>query len=129
MIVERANNKNAWYYKAPRVVQILLTQVIVLFGWVLFRADSIGDAVRMWKNMVGLGATAASDVILSAEIFTPTCIVFMLLAGLLSFWKYRSYDWCIDVSFKKSLIALGLFILATLALFTQSYNPFLYFQF
>ncbi len=129
MIVERANNKNAWYYKAPRVVQILLTQVIVLFGWVLFRADSIGDAVRMWKNMIGLGATAASDVILSAEIFTPTCIVFMLLAGLLSFWKFRSYDWCIDVSFKKSLIALGLFILATLALFTQSYNPFLYFQF
>ena len=129
MIVERANNKNAWYYKAPRVVQILLTQIIVLFGWVLFRADSIGDAVRMWKNMLGLGATAASDVILSAEIFTPTSVVFMALAGLFSFWKYRSYDWCVDVSFKKSLIALGLFILATLALFTQSYNPFLYFQF
>ena len=110
-------------------MQILLTQVIVLFGWVLFRADSIGDAVRMWKNMLGLGATAASDVILSAEIFTPTCVVFMALAGLFSFWKYRSYDWCVDVSFKKSLIALGLFILATLALFTQSYNPFLYFQF
>jgi alginate O-acetyltransferase complex protein AlgI len=129
MIVERANNKNAWYYKAPRVVQILLTQVIVLFGWVLFRADSIGDAVRMWKNMLGLGATAASDVILSAEIFTPTCVTFMLLAGLFSFWKFRSYDWCVDVSFKKSLVVLGLFILATLALFTQSYNPFLYFQF
>ena len=129
MIVERANNKNAWYYKAPRVVQILLTQVIVLFGWVLFRADSIGDAVRMWKNMLGLGATAASDVILSTEIFTPTCVTFMLLAGLFSFWKFRSYDWCVDVSFKKSLVVLGLFILATLALFTQSYNPFLYFQF
>ena len=129
MIVERANNKNAWYYKAPRVVQILLTQIIVLFGWVLFRADSIGDAVRMWKNMLGLGATAASDVILSAEIFAPTCIVFMALAGFFSFWKFRSYDWCVDVSLKKSLIALGLFILATLALFTQSYNPFLYFQF
>jgi alginate O-acetyltransferase complex protein AlgI len=53
----------------------------------------------------------------------------MLLAGLFSFWKFRSYDWCVDVSFKKSLVVLGLFILATLALFTQSYNPFLYFQF
>ena len=129
MIAERANNKNAWYYKAPRVVQILLTQVIVLFGWVLFRADNIGEAWRMWKAMLGLMPVSAFDAVLAAEIFTPTTVLFMALAGLLSFWRFRSYDWCNKVSFKKSLVALALFILATLALFTQSYNPFLYFQF
>ena len=129
MIAERANNKNALYYKAPRVVQILLTQVIVLFGWVLFRADNIGEAWRMWKAMLGLMPVSAFDAVLSAEIFTPTTIAFMLLASLLSFWKFRSYDWCDQVSLKKAFVALGLFVLATLALFTQSYNPFLYFQF
>ena len=129
MIVERANNKNALYYKAPRVVQILITQVIVLFGWVLFRADNIGEAWRMWKAMLGLMPVSGADAILTAEIFTPTCIVFMAVAALLSFWKFRSFDWCNEVKPWKAAVALGLFVLATLALFTQSYNPFLYFQF
>ena len=129
MIVERANNKNALYYKAPRVVQIIITQVIVLFGWVLFRADNIGEAWRMWKAMLGFMPVSGADAILTAEIFTPTCVVFMAVAALLSFWKFRSFDWCSEVKTWKAVVALGLFVLATLALFTQSYNPFLYFQF
>ena len=129
MIAERANNKNALYYKAPRVVQILLTQVIVLFGWVLFRADNIGEAWRMWKAMLGLMPVSAFDAVLATEIFTPTTITFMVIAAFCSFWRFRSFDWCDQVSLKKAFVALGLFVLATLALFTQSYNPFLYFQF
>jgi alginate O-acetyltransferase complex protein AlgI len=129
MIVERANNKNAFYYKAPKLVQVLITQVIVLFGWVLFRADSIGEAWRMWKSMLGFNAVSSADAILSAEIFTPTCLFFMALAALLSFWKFRSFDWCSKVSPVRMAVALAIFIVAILALFTQSYNPFLYFQF
>jgi alginate O-acetyltransferase complex protein AlgI len=129
MIVERANNKNAFYYKAPKLVQVLITQVIVLFGWVLFRADSIGEAWRMWKSMLGFNAVSSADAILSAEIFTPTCLFFMALAALLSFWKFRSFDWCSKVSPVRMAVALAIFIVAILALFTQSYNPILYFQF
>ena len=81
------------------------------------------------KAMLGLMPVSAADAILTAEIFTPTCIVFMAVAALLSFWKFRSFDWCNEVKTWKAAVALGLFVLATLALFTQSYNPFLYFQF
>jgi alginate O-acetyltransferase complex protein AlgI len=129
MIVERANNKNAFYYKAPKLVQVLITQVIVLFGWVLIRADSIGEAWRMWKCMLGFNAVSSADAILSAEIFTPTCLFFMALAALLSFWKFRSFDFCNNVSPVRVALALVIFVVAVLALFTQSYNPFLYFQF
>ncbi len=129
MIVERANNKNALYYKAPRIVQVLITQVLVLFGWVLFRADNISEAWRMWKALLGLSTVSGADAILHAEIFTPSCVSFMVLAAVLSFWKFRSFDWCSKVSPLRVAFALVLFVLATLALFTQSYNPFLYFQF
>jgi alginate O-acetyltransferase complex protein AlgI len=129
MIVERANNKQALYYKLPKVVQLTLTQIIVLFGWVLFRADSIGEAWRMWKCMLGLNAISSADAILSTEIFTPTCLFFMALAALLSFWKFRSFDFCNKVSPLRVAVALVIFVVAVLALFTQSYNPFLYFQF
>ena len=129
MIVERANNKQALYYKLPKVVQLTLTQIIVLFGWVLFRADSIGEAWRMWKCMLGLNAVSTTDAILSAEVFTPSCQFFMALAFMLSFWKFRSYDWCDKVSPQRVAVAMVIFVVAVLALFTQSYNPFLYFQF
>ena len=111
------------------MVQILLTQVIVLFGWVLFRADNIGESWRMWKAMLGLMPVSAFDAVLAAEIFTPTTVLFMALAGLLSFWRFRSYDWCDKVSPYRVAVAFVIFVVAVLALFTQSYNPFLYFQF
>ncbi|PWJ71855.1 MULTISPECIES: MBOAT family protein [unclassified Fibrobacter] len=129
MIVERANNKQAFYAKAPAVVQVLITQVLVLFGWVLFRADNISEAWRMWKSMLGLNAVSGADAILSAEIFTPSCVVFMGLAALLSLWKFRSFDWCSKVNPLRLAVSMIIFVLAILALFTQSYNPFLYFQF
>lgn len=129
MIVERANNKQAFYSRAPKIIQLLITQVIVLFGWVLFRADNISEAWRMWKSLLGLNAVSNVDAILTAEIFTPSCIVFMALAALLSFWKFRSFDWCLAISPRRLAIAMVIFVVAILALFTQSYNPFLYFQF
>lgn len=129
MIVERANNKQSFYAKAPAVVQVLITQVLVLFGWVLFRADNISEAWRMWKAMLGLNAVSGADSILTAEIFTPNCVVFMGIAALLSLWKFRSYDWCSKISPVRLAISLAIFVVAILALFTQSYNPFLYFQF
>ncbi|MCQ2088678.1 MAG: MBOAT family protein [Fibrobacter sp.] len=129
MIVERANNKKTFYNAAPKVVQLVVTQVIVLFGWVLFRADTIGEAWRMWKTMLGLMPVSAFDSVLAAEIFTPTSVLFMVLATVCSFWGFRSYNWCIALKPYRVAVSLGIFVLAILALFTQSYNPFLYFQF
>lgn len=129
MIIERANNRKTFYSAAPRFVQLIITQVIVLFGWVLFRADNIGEAWRMWKTMLGLMPVSAFDGILSAEIFTPTALVFMALAAVCSFWGFRSFNWCISLKPSRVAISMAIFVLAILALFTQSYNPFLYFQF
>ena len=79
--------------------------------------------------MLGMNAVSSADAILSAEIFTPSCLFFMALAFMLSFWRFRSYDWCDKVSPYRVAVAFVIFVVAVLALFTQSYNPFLYFQF
>lgn|SRR5574344_979899 len=129
MLVERANGKHAWYSRAPFIVQVLITQVIVLFGWVLFRAKDIGSAFSMWKSMLGLNSVSLADPLLSAQVFTPTAIVFMILAAVYAFSPIRAYTWCQTVSVPRTVTAFVLFALAVLALFTQSYNPFLYFQF
>lgn len=129
MIVERINGKRALYYKLPRIAQIGITQIIVLFGWVLFRATDLTSAGKMWGAMLGLTAVNPADPILSAEIFTPTAIVFMLLAFIYAFSPLRAFDWCQKISIPRTITAFALFAFAVLALFTQTYNPFLYFQF
>ena len=129
MIVERVNGKRALYFKFPRLAQVLLTQVIVLFGWVLFRAADISSALKMWKSMLGLSAVNPADPILFAEVFTPTSVVFMLLALVYAFSPIRAFEWCQKISVPRLVTAFALFAFAVLALFTQTYNPFLYFQF
>lgn len=129
MIVERVNGKRALYFKFPRLAQVLLTQVIVLFGWVLFRAADISAALQMWKSMLGLAAVNPADPILFAEVFTPTSVVFMLLALVYAFSPIRAFEWCQKISVPRLVTAFALFAFAVLALFTQTYNPFLYFQF
>ncbi len=129
MIVERVNGKRALYSKLPRFAQVVLTQVIVLFGWVLFRSPDLSSAGKMWGAMLGLSAVNPANPILSAEVFTPTSIVFMLLAFVYAFSPVRAYDWCQKISVPRLVTAFALFAFAILALFTQSYNPFLYFQF
>ncbi|MFA6342950.1 MAG: MBOAT family protein, partial [Fibrobacteraceae bacterium] len=62
-------------------------------------------------------------------IFTPTSVVFMILALGYAISPIRAYTWCQTVSIPRMVTAMVLFAIATLSLFTQSYNPFLYFQF
>lgn len=129
MIVERFNGKQALYSKAPKIAQILLTQIIVLFGWVLFRSPDIASAVHMWGSMLGLVPVNPANPILTAEIFTPTTIVFMSIAFIFAVSPFRAFDWCQKISSVRTIVAFALFAFAVLALFTQTYNPFLYFQF
>lgn len=129
MLIERGNGKKALYSKLPWVIQVLITQVIVLFGWVLFRAKNIGSAMDMWKALVGIAPVSLTDPLLSTEIFTPTAFVFMGLALVYAVSPLRAYDWCQKISIPRTVTALILFVCAALALFTQEYNPFLYFQF
>lgn len=129
IIVERVNGKRALYAALPKAAQVLLTQVIVLFGWVLFRAPDLPSAGRMWLSMLGISPVSPADPILSAEIFTPSALVFMAVAFIFAFSPLRAYDWCQKISAPRTLLAFALFAFAVLALFTQTYNPFLYFQF
>ncbi|HPW93873.1 MAG TPA: MBOAT family O-acyltransferase, partial [Fibrobacteraceae bacterium] len=129
MIVERYNGKQAIYKKVPFVFQVLITQVIVLFGWVLFRANTIGEAISMWKSLLGLMPVSAADPLLTAQIFTPLNCFFMIIALFYAISPWRAFEWCQKLNVRRISVALFLFVFACLVLFTQSYNPFLYFQF
>jgi alginate O-acetyltransferase complex protein AlgI len=129
LLWERTMGKKTFYSRLPWGVQILLTQVIVLFGWVLFRAPDISQAWLYWQSMLGLREASLSAVLLPAQVLQPRHIVLMLLAVYFTQQRVRAYAW-VRVNNKRKWIYGGLFLWLSIALlFTQSFNPFLYFQF
>ena len=44
-------------------------------------------------------------------------------------WPSQAYEWSETIGWPKALVVHPLFVVALLAMFAQSFNPFLYFQF
>ena len=129
LIVERFNNKKTFYSSLPGSIQILITFVLMLFSWVLFRAENLTLAMQYFGAMFGLGASSPAAPLLSLKIYSPYLLVIFGLSAYFAFNKIQGMDLVEIIDIKKSIVVVLIFVLAIVAMFTQSYNPFLYFQF
>jgi alginate O-acetyltransferase complex protein AlgI len=102
----------------------------MLFSWVLFRADNLTAALHYFGAMFGLLSPAAASALLAAELYTPLSVLTMGLCALLVFQPARAHDWSVKPqTWLRFAMLAPLFIFSLLVMFSQSFNPFLYFQF
>lgn len=111
--------------------QMLLTFVLVVLGWVIFRSETIGDAFQYFSTMFDSSffdfrkdITVQYKPMLKVIIF----IVFMLLIE----WFNRNKAHGLDLSDSKSLLArVGIYYLLIFLILMFGANPaqFIYFQF
>lgn len=108
----------------PHAVRVAKTLLLVLIGWVIFRAANIGEAFSMLAGMAGMHGWGWQDAVLWQ--ITPERIGVLVLGWVLVFaaplLKRHAREWM-----RYLLLPLFLWALATLS--AQSYSPFLYFQF
>lgn len=129
LALERWHGRRTVYQWLPRPGRVAVTFVLVLISWVLFRSPDLHHAVSYLGSMFGLRPAAGASLLLASEIYTPYLLgVFALCAGL-SFQTREVYDWVDGMGWQKALALAPLFLVAIAAMFTQSFNPFLYFQF
>ncbi len=126
---ERWRGKHSVYERFPRPFRIAITFVLVLFSWVLFRADTISEAGRYFAAMFGLMDPQPGSALLAGEIYTQGRLALMLVCGLLAVQPLQAYDWAKEVTWGKVAMVLPLFGLALATMFVEAFNPFLYFQF
>jgi alginate O-acetyltransferase complex protein AlgI len=124
---------------APGFLQRGYALLVVLVGWVFFRADSLGQALLFLKAMVG-GSGLSTSGYPVALYATPA----VLLAGLLGvFFSFpvpapaaRMFDtrqperlpaW--STRSLALVLTLVLFGLSAASLASHTYNPFIYFRF
>lgn len=118
----------------PEVLRRAYTVLAVTVGFVIFRADTLGDGVFMIGNMFANWTfTPALTAVLSLLV-TPLCAAALIVstfactplahkAGGRITEKSERYAYGIYAA------AFALFIVSTLCVATSSYNPFIYFRF
>ncbi len=128
---ERYRGKRSLYERLPHFVRVGVTFVLVLFSWVLFRSASFADAANYLGAMLGWAGdpTDPAAILLAGQLYTREAFVMMVTCAVLVVWPTQAYEWSASISWPKALVVHPLFAVALLAMFAQSFNPFLYFQF
>ncbi len=126
---ERWLGKQAVYHRLPGPLRITITFALVLFSWVLFRAENLGAAARYFSLMFGAGERNVPAVLVAAELYSRGHVTLMILGAGLTVIPWQAHDWSEQITWPKALVVGPAFALALMAMFAQAYNPFLYFQF
>jgi alginate O-acetyltransferase complex protein AlgI len=126
---ERFRGKRSSYERWPRPVRVAATFVLVLISWVLFRSASLHEALRYLGVMIGRAGSGPSQMLLPALLYTPGTLLTTAIGVVVVAWPIQAHEWSRDVTWPKAALVHPLFCMSLLAMFSQSYNPFLYFQF
>lgn len=110
--------------RLPQALRIARTLLLVIIGWVMFRAASMHDAMKMFGGMLGMNGWGVSPEF--AWHVTRDRLAMLVVAFVLVY--------ALPVVKRRAPPALGylvipLFLWAVATLSSQAFIPFLYFQF
>jgi len=134
LILERSKVLNT--LKWPVFVQHLYVLVVVIVGWVFFRAETMTEAVAYLGSMVG--ASQGEDI--TALIYINPYSITMILLAIIFSMPIRAWLNGFVAKSKSNLLSkmhgpsiyffyIGLFLWSIIELAQSSYNPFIYFRF
>ena len=78
---ERSQGRHGMFNRLPRLAQIILTFLIVVFAWVFFRARDLPSALAYCQSMLGLGTPQAGAGLIAGVIYQPYYLLSVLLAA------------------------------------------------
>jgi len=118
----------------------IYTLLVVIFGWVLFRAETLTKALNYIKNMLGIEYSKTLELnfyrfidsksmflILGIIFSIPICKYFNNLNTYLKNTKFRIVSYIFDAMY--SVVYISLFLVCIANLMKDTYNPFIYFNF
>ena len=127
---ERWHGKQSLYHALSRGLRIALTFLLMLFSWVLFRSENLRAAVCYLGAMFGLAPTTSASALLAADIYAPLYLLVLAVCAALVLQRVQAHEWSLKPqTWPRLLLLMPLFVFALLVMFSQAFNPFLYFQF
>jgi alginate O-acetyltransferase complex protein AlgI len=129
LVVERTAGRNFPTLRFPPVIARGLTLLVVVIGWVLFRAETLPEALSYLRSMLDLSPAQWAPKLAASPVQQPFVLGLLALAAGIVLFGRQTWDWTQSLSPAKALLSLGTGSVAVIALLTQDYNPFIYFIF
>ncbi len=116
--------------KAPAFITHLYSLILIVFGWVLFYFEDMGEMGVFLSRMFGSdGFMMTGDVTYKVLSYVPILVMAALVSTPLFatiYHKIKSKPVLLVIDNVGCVLSLGL---CTASLISSSYNPFLYFKF
>jgi len=126
---ERAQGKDSIYRRLPRPLRIAVTFFVVCLSWVFFRAKTLGQALVYMKSLFALAVVTPAAHVPAGVMYTRLHASVFVLAAVLVWGAPNTWAFTSRLTAARAVGALGLLALSVFVMWTQSANPFLYFQF
>ena len=138
LVIERIGLAR-WLDRVPRPLRHVYTIVVVMIGWVFFRAETMSAAFSMLGAMVGIEGTVPTPF-LATWYLTPQVMVALGCGVLFSApvspafnnWRSRTFTpwWSAAAIDAAGVAALLIVLVGAIAQSAAgTYNPFIYFRF
>lgn len=117
--------------RAVNVFKWMYTMLFVVLGWVIFRADTISEACLYIRAMFGLNGNAFSDGMFSGYLLQNIILIAigMLLCTPIFRILKKKTESSTAAGFVSAGVLIVLFVLSVSSIVSNSYNPFIYFNF
>lgn len=116
--------------KAPAIVCHIYSIIIILFGWVLFYFEDMGEMGIFLARMFGSdGFMMSGDIVSTVVTYIPLLAVSAIVSTPLInklYYKIKNKPMLYVIDNAGCILAL---LLCTAALVSSDYNPFLYYKF
>ncbi len=134
LVLEKPVLKTKIYSRIPTIVKWTVTMLIVVLGWVLFRAPDLQTAIDYIKVMFGMSPALTDAIHFSFEYYIDKRLIFTLIIA--TFACIPVYKRCenyinthIITQIIKTAFIFALLLICIIYIVNNVYNPFIYFQF
>ena len=119
--------------KLPVLIKRIYTLGFVIFGWVLFKSNSLLDAFEYMKSMLGLNQNSFVDLLFFINIKENYFVIISAIMFSTPIFSNLRQKFQSKSIFANNLFEISTLLVMLLISFTYvikgSYNPFIYFNF
>ena len=115
-----------------KILLSIYTLFFVIMGWVVFRAESMTDAINYIQTMFGFGASSFVDPLFLQclqQLSVWLVIGIVLSTPIVPYLKKKLPQNNIVLDILYIVFMVVIFVIATSSIVSSSYNPFIYFNF
>ncbi len=130
LIIEKIAKKKEYKIVIPTIIKYIYTLLIIIIGWVIFRAPDLTYAFKYLGVMFGF--VKPENVGFKVWYFLTPKIIFTIILGVIGSMPVIKK---INIGNDKikiiasNICSLILFVISVMFIMTSTYNPFIYFRF